>query len=335
MKKILPLLILAVCGLSRVYSQETQPVSSETLKTWCYYLASDDMKGRKNGSPEMKMAADYIATVFREAGLKPISGETGYFQEYTTPNRNGGETAERNVIGMLEGSDSILKNEWILLSAHFDHIGIRQPVNGDSIYNGADDNASGTATVMALAKTLGSMETRPKRTVIFAAFSGEESGMRGSRWFAGHSVLPIENLKLNLNFEMEGECATLGKKHYILTGDLFTDFDDLLDSYNKNTDWVCADVYKSPPGVFMASDNAAFAIKREGDKMVLNIPAFTLVTTDDMAVIHKVTDEAQFMDYENMASLVAYATGLVTFLASDPLNIHWNTEAFEKFFSKQ
>lgn len=335
MKKILLLLIPALFGLSRAYSQENLPVSSETLKTWCYYLASDDMKGRKNGSPEMKLAAEYIAAVFKDAGLKPFSEVTGYFQEYTTPNRNGGETAERNVIGILEGSDSILKNEWILLSAHFDHIGIRTPVNGDSIYNGADDNASGTATVMALAKALGSQDTRPKRTIIFAAFSGEESGMRGSRWFAGHPALPIEQLKLNLNFEMEGESATLGKKRYILTGDQYTDFDDLLDSYNKNTDWVCADVYKSPPGVFMASDNAAFAIRREGDKMKLNIPAFTLVTTDDMAVIHKVTDEAQFMDYENMASLVAYATGLVSFLAADPLNIHWNTEAFEKLFIKQ
>ncbi len=335
MKDLFLTLILLISGMTGLYAQDSLPVPAEKLKTWCYFLASDEMKGRKNGSPEMKIAANYIASVFKDAGLKPFSAATGYFQEYTTPGRNLDTLAERNVIGMIEGSDPVLKNEWIVLSAHFDHIGIRQPVNGDSIYNGADDNASGTVTLMALAKVFGGMEVKPKRSIIFAAFSGEEMGMRGSRWFVAHSPIALDQIKLDINFEMEGECATLGKNKYILTGDLFTDFDDLLDSYNKNTSWECANVYKTPPGVFQASDNAAFAVKREGDKVILNIPAFTLVTTDDMSVIHKVTDEPQRLDYDNMASLVGYLRGLVIFLAADPLNIHWDQEAFDQFYQKK
>jgi hypothetical protein len=330
MKQLLILPILIISGLTRISAQENLSITASDLKTWCYYLAGDEMKGRKNGSPEMKLAAEYIAADFNQAGLKPYSTETGFFQEYSYKNRNSSDISERNVIGILEGSDPVLKNEWIILSAHFDHIGIGKPVNGDSIFNGADDNATGTMTVMALAKTISKSSIKPKRSILFVAYSGEENGMKGSRWFMEHSPIPLNQVKLNLNFEMEGECATLGKNRYILTGHQF----DLLDTYNKNTEWAVAKTFKSPDWVFMGSDNAALAIKRDGEKAILNIPAFTVVTTDNISIIHKVTDEPQFLDYDNMASLVSYATGLVLFLSADPLNIHWDQEAFDKFNKK-
>ncbi|MDD4645440.1 MAG: hypothetical protein PHY99_05585 [Bacteroidales bacterium] len=111
----------------------------------------------------------------------------------------------------------------------------------------------------------------------------------------------------------------------------FTDFDDLVDEYNKNTDWQIARKYKSPAWVFIGSDNASLAIQKSGK---LFIPAFTIVTTDDLESIHVVTDEPQLMDYDNMASLVSYATGLVLFLSGDPLDIHWDQEAFDKFMNR-
>jgi hypothetical protein len=331
MKQLFILAALVLSGLGGASAQDVPTVTADDLKSWCYFLAGDEMRGRKNGSPEMVKAAEYISASFRESGLKPFSTETGYFQEYTVKGRNNLEIAERNVIGVLEGSDPVLKNEWIILSAHFDHIGVGKPVNGDSIYNGADDNATGTITVMGLARMLGKSAVKPARSILFVAYSGEEMGLRGSRWFTEHPPIPLEQVKLNLNFEMEGECTLLGKNRYILTGYQFTDFDDLLDDYNKKTEWAVAKKFKSPDWIFMGSDNAALAIKREGEKSVLNIPAFTVVTTDDIDIIHKVTDEPRFMDYDNMASLVRYATGLVLFLSSDPLNIHWDQEAFDKF----
>lgn len=331
MKQFIFISILFFYGWTSGFAQENRPVSAADLKAWCYYLAGDEMKGRKNGSPEMRKAADYIAAGFREAGLKPLYPETGYFQEYTIQGRNKEVISERNVIGILEGSDSILKNEWILLSAHFDHIGIGKTVNGDSIYNGADDNATGTITVMALARTIASSTVNPGRSILFVAYSGEEMGLRGSRHFAGQSPVPLDQIKLNLNFEMEGESATLGKNRYILTGHQFTDFDEMLDKYNQDKGWEIARKYKSPEWIFFGSDNAALAVKREGEKSVLNIPAFTLVTTDDMNFIHKVNDEPSRMDYDNMESLVKYATGLVLFLSAGPLDIHWDQAAFDTF----
>jgi hypothetical protein len=331
MKHLFILMALVISSLSGIRAQENRSVSAAEMKTWCYYLAGDEMKGRRNGSPEMKKAAEYIAACFREAGLKPYSDETAYFQEYSFKGRNNADISERNVIGMLEGSDPVLRNEWIVLSAHFDHIGMGRPVNGDSIFNGADDNATGTITVMALARTLASSAVRPKRSILFAAYSGEESGMKGSRWMLEHSPVPADHIRLNLNFEMEGETATLGKNRYILTGFQFTDFDDILDRYNKDKGWEMARTYKSPPWIFMGSDNAAMAIRREGDKAILNIPAFTLVTTDSISLIHKVTDEPRFMDYDGMASLASYLNGLVLFLSGDPLDIHWDQDAFDKF----
>lgn len=331
MKQLLFISFLMLSGLSTTLAQDRTPVSADDLKGWCHYLAGDEMKGRKNGSPEMRIAAEYIAGFFQESGLKPYSSESGYMQEYTIMGRNNVEISERNVIGMLEGSDPELKKEWIVLSAHFDHIGTGKPVNGDSIYNGADDNATGTITVMALARTLGASVSQLKRSILFVAYSGEEMGLRGSRYFVGNPPVPLEQVRLNLNFEMEGECATLGKNRYIVTGHQFTDFDELLDEYNKDTGWEVARKYKSPEWIFMGSDNAALAIRRDGDRSVLNIPAFTIVTTDDMNVIHKVTDEPDRMDYDNMAALVSYATGLVLFLSGDPLDIHWDQEAFDKF----
>ncbi|MFH0760440.1 MAG: M20/M25/M40 family metallo-hydrolase [Bacteroidota bacterium] len=312
-------------------AQQVLPVTADQLRSWCYYLAGDDMKGRRNGTPEMKLAAEYIAASFRESGLVPAVGDSTYFQEYKIGRKNKVDIMERNVLGILEGSDPVLKDEWIVLSAHFDHTGIGKPVNGDSIYNGADDNATGTVTVMALAKLLTQEQNRPKRSILFAAFSGEEMGLRGSRAFIENPPIPKEKIRLNLNFEMTGECKTLGDKLFIMTGYKFTDLDDLVDEYNKTAEWKKAEQMKSPDGLFFASDNAAFAIKGSRGNWELNIPAFTLVTTDDLNIIHKVTDEPQLMDYENMASFVNYAAGLIRFLSGDPLKIHWNYSAFEEF----
>jgi hypothetical protein len=333
MKPILQFLLISVLLATPGMAQETVKVTPDELRAHMNYLAGDQMKGRKNGSPEMKLAAEYIAKAFSEAGLKPAVGDTSWYQEYTIQGRTGNKVAERNVLGILEGSDPVLRNEWIILSAHFDHVGIGKPINGDSIYNGADDNAAGTITMMSLAKMLTTPENRPARSILFAAWSGEEMGLRGSRWFLDHPVIPLDNMKLNLNFEMTGEYKTIGEKKFIITGYLFTDFDDLVEKYNENADWHVATTMLSSSGVFFASDNAAFAVKRIADKIELNKPAFTLVTTDAQDLIHRPTDDPSIIDYENMAAFTNYAAGLVRWLSSQKLEFTWDTEAFNKYLS--
>jgi Zn-dependent M28 family amino/carboxypeptidase len=108
-----------------------------------------------------------------------------------------------NAVGILHGSDPVLSKQVVLLSAHLDHLGIGTPVNGDAIYNGADDDASGVTAVLEMARVLGA-GPKPKRTVVFALFGSEEKGGLGSNWFEAHPPMPLTSIVANLEFEMIG-----------------------------------------------------------------------------------------------------------------------------------
>ena len=123
-----------------------------------------------------------------------------------------------NVVGILEGSDPRLKREYVVLSAHMDHVGVGRPLNGDSIYNGADDDASGTIAVVEAAEAFARLEPRPKRSIIFLTVSGEEKGLWGSAYFADHAPVPIADIVADLNTDMVGRnwkdtIVVIGKEH--------------------------------------------------------------------------------------------------------------------------
>ncbi len=109
-----------------------------------------------------------------------------------------------NVVGLLRGSDPSLQDEYVVLSAHMDHVGVGAPVNGDSIYNGADDNASGTSTVIEIAEALSQILPKPRRSILFLLVSGEEKGLYGSQWFSEHPTVPLQRVVANLNIDMVG-----------------------------------------------------------------------------------------------------------------------------------
>jgi len=109
-----------------------------------------------------------------------------------------------NTIGWIEGSDPDLREEFVVFTAHMDHVGVGRPVDGDSIYNGADDDASGTATIIELAEAFASLPTPPSRSLIFMTVSGEENGLLGSAWYAENPVFPLENTVANINIDMIG-----------------------------------------------------------------------------------------------------------------------------------
>jgi hypothetical protein len=123
-----------------------------------------------------------------------------------------------NVAGILEGSDPTLKNEYVVYSAHMDHVGVGRPVAGDSIYNGADDDASGTVAVVELAEAFALTNPRPKRSMIFLTVSGEEKGLWGSDYFAARPPVSIEQIVANLNMDMIGRnwpdtIVVIGREH--------------------------------------------------------------------------------------------------------------------------
>jgi hypothetical protein len=127
-----------------------------------------------------------------------------------------------NVAAVLRGSDPVLRDEYVVLSAHFDHVGVGRPVGGDSIYNGADDNASGTAGILEVARAMAALPVRPRRSVIFLWVSGEEKGLLGSRWYADNPTVPIERIVANINVDMIG-----GDRHRDSVVVIGKDFSDL------------------------------------------------------------------------------------------------------------
>nr|NIP81684.1 M28 family peptidase [Gemmatimonadota bacterium]NIQ57166.1 M28 family peptidase [Gemmatimonadota bacterium]NIU77341.1 M28 family peptidase [Gammaproteobacteria bacterium]NIX46599.1 M28 family peptidase [Gemmatimonadota bacterium]NIY10923.1 M28 family peptidase [Gemmatimonadota bacterium] len=138
-------------------------------------LAHDSMKGRRTGRPEIEAAAAYIAGALADAGLEP-AGREGYLDRWTFDAGPGADSlASRppNVVALLPGSDPALAGTFVVVTAHFDHVGVGPPdETGDSIYNGADDNASGTAALLEVAEALASLPAPPRRSVLFLAVSG-------------------------------------------------------------------------------------------------------------------------------------------------------------------
>jgi Zn-dependent M28 family amino/carboxypeptidase len=168
-------------------------------------IAHDSTGGRASASPEFEKAARYVAARFRAAGLK-AGGTDGYLQPF--PFSFGGQSF--NTVGMLRGSDPKRRGEFVVFSAHLDHLGISHGTGGDTIFNGADDNASGAATLIELAEAFATLDPAPPRTIVFIAFAGEENGLLGSSYFTSHPTFPLESTIGLLNIDMVGRSASNG-----------------------------------------------------------------------------------------------------------------------------
>ncbi len=178
------------------------------------FLAADQLEGRFPGTAGNNKAAGYIKKQFKKSNLKPLNGS--YFQRFKLfikPNVNSiqSDTVEtNNVIGYFEGSDPILKNEFIVIGAHYDHLGWGGKGTGSkkkdtfAIHNGADDNASGVSALLTIAKEIGKRKTTFKRSVLFVSFSGEEEGLMGSKYFTEHFPVADSSVKLMINMDMVG-----------------------------------------------------------------------------------------------------------------------------------
>ena len=304
-------------------------ISAEDLGSWVGYLASDNMKGRMNGSDEMAEAAGWIASRYKEFGLKAFKEFDSYLQPYSFSRRDI-SVNEHNVLGYIPGTDPKLKDEYIIISAHFDHIGIRKAVEGDSIYNGADDNAAGTSTLLGVAKAISMSGKKPGRTIVFTAVSGEEMGLHGSRYFVSNPTIDLSKAFVNINFEMTGHSEELGKGSYYMTGCDFSTLDDCIKGFNRDRNITLVDTIAVAGRLFFASDNIAFArVKTEGD-ISYGIPCGTFATTTMGSHIHKPNDELELFDLENMAELVNYFSEMVMWLSWSNESVEWTNNSFKR-----
>ncbi|MGH7620967.1 MAG: M20/M25/M40 family metallo-hydrolase [Gemmatimonadaceae bacterium] len=288
-------------------------------------LADDSMEGRLTGSRGGARAARFIAGELQALGLRAM-GDSGYFQRVPvtatdssidlrtsfTDNAAGKHETAVNVLGLLEGSDPKLKAEIILVDAHYDHLGIGKPVNGDSIYNGADDDASGTVAVLAMARALAA-GPRPRRSVLFVLSTGEEEGLLGTRWLIAHFPVKLDSVVANLETEMIGRPDSLagGPGHAWLTGYDRSTMGAMLRSANIA---IVADP-RPDQHFFERSDNIAFAQR--------GIPAHTLSTFDLHADYHQPSDELRGIDFPHMTAVINSDLRAVQMLANGPLPT-WN-----------
>ena len=183
----------------RLEAQVTR-ISASRVAEIVGVLADDSMRGRATPSRELEQAAIWVAEAFRRADLRPAGDLGGFLQRYPL----GGDTTAPNVVAVLPGRDAGLAGEHVMVVAHVDHVGVGRPVDGDAIYNGADDNASGTAGLLALAEALATMSPRPRRSVLFLVTSGEERGLLGARWFAEHPAVSLDSVVALINLDMIG-----------------------------------------------------------------------------------------------------------------------------------
>lgn len=226
----------------------------------------------------------------------------------------------KNVVGILEGSDPVLKNEYIAVGAHYDHDGIKDPINGDAIWNGADDDGSGTVAVMAIAEAFAKGTQRPKRSILFIWHAAEEKGLWGSEYFANNPTVPITSIITQLNIDMIGRAQKPGDENHPVNKDLAkpgevfvvgskmmsTELGELSESINKSYLNLSFN-YKyddpnDPERIFYRSDHYNYAVK--------GVPI--IFYTDGTHVdYHQPTDTVDKIDFPQMEKITRtiFATG--------------------------
>ncbi|TLP78781.1 M28 family metallopeptidase [Maribacter sp. ACAM166] len=278
----------------------------EDIEKIMVYLTSNELQGRDTGSEGISKAADFIQNVFEEHNIKP------YFSSYRDSLVNYDNGTAYNVVGYLPGTDSKLKDEVIIIGAHYDHIGLLSGQIGDSIANGANDNASGTTTVLEFAKYFGKVK-RNKRSIIFAMFSAEEKGLLGSKHLANKLKEENINLYAMLNFEMVG-VPMVDKDHSLyLTGYELSNLAEVSNAY-ANKKLVGFLPKAKEFNLFRRSDNAPF-------HDVFNVPSQTYSSFDftNFGEYHKVGDEASKMDFIYMATIVNEVIPVLTGIVNSPI----------------
>ncbi len=276
-------------------------------------------RGMQFNPPLLWSHSPQVAALFDSLIDGPVDGSAdlvlGHAQAVPVP--------LRNVVGMLRGSDPLRRDEVALVTAHYDHIGAGAPVDGDGIFNGANDDGSGTVTLIALARALASLpqEDRPARSVLFMAVFGEERGLLGSQHYVRNPIVPLAKTVGNLNLEQIGRTdSTDGPQvnRASLTGFAFS---TLTDSFVKAGRAMGVEVFDHPANsepFFSRSDNVAFA--------AAGIPAHTLCVAYVYPDYHGRGDHWDRIDYENMAR-VGRMTALGLYLLADaPEAPAWNED---------
>lgn len=259
---------------------------SKTLK----YLTSDELEGRDSGSKGIEKASVYLENLLKENGIKP------YFKTYRDTLSNFDKTSY-NIVGYIEGTDPVLKNEFVIIGAHYDHIGKISAVNGDDIANGANDNAAGTTSVSEVAKYFAQAKSN-KRSLLFVFFSAEEKGLLGSKHLAAKLKQQNMNLYFMFNYEMVGVPMQNRDMLMYITGFGKSNMAAKMNEYSGDK-LVGYLPVETKYMLFRASDNFPFYDE-------FNVPAQTVSTFDfeNFQFYHQPDDEFELMNTAHVTTVV-------------------------------
>jgi len=307
--------------------QKPDQICAACVRADLGFLASDELHGRGSGTRDEHLAALYAASLFQSFGLEAAGENGSYIQRAPLPNplperlanhlkQNEFDQNQRtdtwNALAILRGSDPESAKQVILLTAHLDHLGLGKAYNGDNIYNGADDDASGTTAVLELARAL-SKGPRPRRSILFVLFGSEELGGYGNQYFLDHPPVPLTQIVTNLEFEMIGRPdSALPAKTLWLTG---YERSNLGPTLAKHGAAISADPHPDQH-FFQRSDN--FALAKRG------IVAQTVSSFGLHPQYHHPDDDLAHIDFDFLIHSIDSMIEPVRWLATTDWRPEWN-----------
>ena len=307
MKRTVSILILA--GLSAVLSYAQNGEETARLEDHVVFLTSDSLGGRRAGSPGETAAAEYVYDCLYEAGVTMLSGREG--MEFSIVLEDD-TVMSRNIVGIVNGYDDRLKNQYVVIGANMDHLGTNMmTVDGKSvaqIFPGANDNASGIAVMLEVAKRVAASSFFFKRSVVFAGFGAREQGMAGSWYFINKTFPEPDSISIMIDVRSVGRSGPLNPFTYY-SGVSSPEVNSLVDGL---------------------SEVGAFYIPEEGDGMLpsgdylpfyeKNIPV-VLFTAGSDRNMRTVRDRASFLDYESMDYICDFIYNFIREVANMELMI--------------
>ncbi len=281
----------------RTFRNSYQSITAQDLKEDLYIISSDDMKGRNTGEEGQKKAAAYLVEQYKKMGINPPKGMNDYFQKIPSASLKswrGNLADSENVLAYIEGTEK--PDEVIVISAHYDHIGYKN----DEVFNGADDNGSGTVALLELAEAFQKAKNKgkaPKRSILFLHVTGEEHGLLGSKYYAENPVFPLKNTVANINMDMVGrsDAENKGKNYvYVIGSDMLSsELKQITEAANAKTHQLILnykyDDPKDPMRLYYRSDHYNFA--KNG---IPSVFFFDGLHED----YHKTTDDADKIEYD-------------------------------------
>lgn len=295
-------------------------ITEERTRNIVGYLASDVLEGREAGTRGGNLAAEYIVSMFREWGIEPFGGES-YFQHFLAAKNGNSWVTEadfdlselvekgcenrfmKNVLAVIPGKEDGI----VVVGAHYDHLGVDSTLVGDVCFNGADDNASGVAAVMQIARAIKMSGKQPRRTIIFALWDGEEKGLLGSRFFVKKCSF-LSDISAYMNFDMVGRGPAENPGHlsymYSAGNPLFGEW---LKKDAKKHGFNFAPFYNASDNLIGGSDNTPFA--RKGVPIVW-------YHTEGHPDYHRPSDSADKIDYPKLTDIARAACLCVWRLAN-------------------